>query len=267
MPQFRTSDDVTLAYTDEGDGTAVVLVAGFLAAATSRHLTTRALLDAGYRVIGFDRRNHGASEAPAHGQRLARHGKDLHELLDALGLDAAYLVGGSMGASSIWAYFDLFGYARCLGMVSVDQTPKMVSRDGWANGFYGLTAENVGTFFDDGIPATGRGMGMDKTLASVMAIVEATGSNPMGADAAAPTTLPLLRDHAAADWRDVIARATCPVLLVAGAESPFWPSTHATDLTALNEDIQAVVLEGCGHPVNLDDPDAFNATLLRFLAG
>lgn len=267
MPQFRTSDDVTLAFTDEGDGTAVVLVAGFLAAATSWHFTTRALLDAGYRVIEFDRRNHGASEAPTYGQRLSRHGKDLHELLTALELDRAYLVGGSMGASAIWAYFDLFGYARCLGMVSVDQTPKMVSRDGWENGFYGLRAENVGTFFDDGIPPTGRGMAMDKTIAGVMAIVEATGSNPMGTDAADPTTLPLLRDHAAADWRDVIARATCPVLLIAGAESQFWPTAHATGMSTLNEEVEAVVLEGCGHPVNLDDPDAFNATLLRFLAG
>lgn len=267
MPQFRTTDDVTLSYTDEGEGVAVVLVAGFLAAATSWHFTIRALVDAGYRVIAFDRRNHGESEAPGHGQRLARHGKDLDELLDALGIDQAYLVGGSMGASAIWAYLDLFGYARCLGMVSVDQSPKMVNRDGWENGFYGLTADNVGTFFDHGIPPTGKGIGMDKTIAGVTAIAAATGSNPMGSDAAAATTLPLLREHAAADWRDVITRATCPVLLVAGAGSQFWPSSHATEMATLNEKVDAVVLEGCGHPVNLDDPDQFNAILLRFLAG
>jgi pimeloyl-ACP methyl ester carboxylesterase len=88
----------------------------------------------------------------------------------------------------------------------------------------------------------------------------------MGADAAAPTTLPLLREHAAADWRDVVARATCPVLLVAGEDSQFWPASHATDMAALNEEVEAVVLEGCGHPVNIDDPAAFNATLLSFLA-
>lgn len=107
---------------------------------------------------------------------------------------------------------------------------------------------------------------MDRTIAGVTAIAAATGSNPMGTDAAAPTTLPLLRDHAAADWRDVVVRASCPVLLVAGAESQFWPAAHATDLAALNEDVEAVVLEGCGHPANIDDPEAFDATLLRFLA-
>ena len=62
------------------------------------------------------------------------------------------------------------------------------------------------------------------------------------------------------------SRATCPVLLVAGEDNQFWPASHATDMAARNEEVEAVVLEGCGHPVNIDDPAAFNATLLRFLA-
>lgn len=265
MSTFRTSDGVSLSFTDEGEGPAVVLVAGFLAAASSWHPTTQPLVDAGFRVVALDRRNHGASEKPAHGQRLARHGKDLHELLDALGLDEAFLVGGSMGASTIWAYLDLFGYARCRGMVSVDQTPKMVNRDGWDAGFYGLTAENVGTFFDAGIPPTGRGAGLEKAMATVTAIMAATGSVPLGGNAADPVTMPLLRDHAAADWRDVVTRATCPVLMVAGAESQYWPSAHATLMADQGEHVEAVVLEGCGHPVNLDEPELFTETLLRFL--
>jgi len=40
MPQFRSTDEGALAYTDEGDGTPVVLVAGFLVAATSRHTSS-----------------------------------------------------------------------------------------------------------------------------------------------------------------------------------------------------------------------------------
>jgi non-heme chloroperoxidase len=113
---------------------------------------------------------------------------------------------------------------------------------------------------------TRRGIDMDKTIAGVTAIAAATGSNPMGGDAAAATTLPLLREHAAADWRDVLARATCRMLLVAGAGSQLWPSSCATEMAAVNEKVEAVVLDGCGQAVNLDDPGAFNATLLRFLA-
>jgi non-heme chloroperoxidase len=110
MPEFQTSDRVRLSYTDKGDGPPAVLVAGFKASTATWYFTENALLQAGYRVIGFDRRNHGASEEPPYGQRLSRHGKDLHELLDWLSVDAAHLIGGSMGASCIWSYFDLFGY-------------------------------------------------------------------------------------------------------------------------------------------------------------
>ena len=82
-------------------------------------LTTSALLDAGYCVIGFDRRNHGASESPTHGQRLsARQGPP--RAADGTRRRRRVPGRGSMGASAIWAYFDLFGYARCLGTVSVD---------------------------------------------------------------------------------------------------------------------------------------------------
>lgn len=265
MPQFQTSDDVTLAYTDEGVGTPVILVAGFTAPATSWYFQEQALLAAGYRVIGFDRRNHGLSETPTHGQRLSRHGKDLHELLDALGLDAAYLVGGSMGASAIWAYLDLFGYDRCLGMASVDQTPKMLNADGWDNGFYGLTPENVGTFFEAGIPQTGRGLGIEKTLVGLSAMAAAIGAMPVMGDAADPVTRPLLQDHAAADWRDVLVRSTVPILMIAGADSQYWPSDHATWMAKENPLVSAVVIDACGHAANFDEPDAVNRALLAFV--
>ena len=64
MPTFRTTDDVTLAYTDEGQGRPVVLVHGYTAPATAWVLTVDALLAAGYRAIAFDRRAHGESETP-----------------------------------------------------------------------------------------------------------------------------------------------------------------------------------------------------------
>ena len=92
---------------------------------------------------------------------MARHGKDLHDALTQLDLGPVVLVGGSMGASAIWAYVDLFGTDGVRGIVSIDQTPKMINTEDWPYGFYGLTPANSGTFFDEGIPATGRGRTVD----------------------------------------------------------------------------------------------------------
>src|SRR3954452_12460076 len=216
MATITTSDGVRLNYVDEGAGTPVVLIAGFAAPLETWELQRQALRAEGYRVIGLDRRSHGGSDKPAYGQRMSRHGKDVHDVLDALGLDDVVLVGGSMGASTIWAYCDLFGSGRLRGIVSVDQTPRMVNDQSWAYGFYGLDKTNIGTFFDDGIPDTGRGLRADR-MAGIGRVVAALGDRvPPFADPRAPETRPLLQNHAEADWRDVIARVESPALFLAG---------------------------------------------------
>ena len=182
-----------------------------------------------------------------HQQRLARHGKDLHELLDALGLEEAFLVGGSMGASSIWAYLDLFGYARCLGMVSrrpdaQDAEPRRLGQR--------VLRAHAGEHRDlprrrDPADRPRRGDGQDHRRGDRdrrSDRIEPDGRRSLRG----PIALPLLRERSGrlAGRR---ARATLPVAPRRGARAQFWPAAHATAMAALNEDVEAVVLEGCGH--------------------
>lgn len=94
MTSVTTSDGVHLHVTDEGSGPTVVLIAGFMAPATTWAFQIDALTAAGYRAVCIDRRSHDLSDAPAIGQRMARHGKDVHDALTALDLDDVVLVGG-----------------------------------------------------------------------------------------------------------------------------------------------------------------------------
>ena len=265
MATMVTSDGVELHYTDDGDGPPVVLLAGFCAPAESWEFQRRALVAGGHRVLALDRRSHGRSQAPAYGQRMARHGKDVADFLTALALTDVALVGGSMGGSTIWAYADLFGTERLRAIVTVDQTPKMISDDTWDHGFYGLTWDNSGTFFDDGIPQTGKGRPGDR-LEGFAKLVELLGAPPPFADGSAPPMRALLRDHAHQDWRDVAARLTVPALYLAGRDSQFWPCEHAVDLAATNDLATALVIEDAGHAANIDQPDATNAAILEFLS-
>ena len=266
MPTFRTTDDVTLAYTDEGEGRPVVLVHGYTAPASSWALTVDALLAAGYRVITFDRRAHGESETPAHGQRMARHGRDLGELLAHLDLDHAAVVGASMGGNTFWAYVDQFGPARLRAAVIVDQTPKMLNAEGWEYGFYGYDRSNAGTLFAEGVPDNGRGRTVDRSAAQMLRLVERLGGPPAFRDPTAPETLPLLEDHARQDWRDVVRRFPLPLLMLAGRESQVWPCEHAEAAVAGTPHGRALVIEDAGHAISFDQPDRFNEALLDFLA-
>lgn len=263
---ITTNDGVRLHVTDEGDGDAVVLIAGYTAPATSWAFQREALLDAGYRVVAIDRRNHGESDQVAHGQRIARHAQDVRQVLEALDVRDAVLVGGSMGASTIWSYVDLYGTDRVRAIVSIDQTPRMRNSDEWAYGYYGFDDSNCGTFFQGSIPQTGRGFTVEQQLVGLQRLVDKLGPKA-GAlrGGITPETLPLLFDHAQQDWRDVVERVEVPVLMLAGRDSQMWPCEHTTAMAERNPHVRAHVIEDCGHAANIDQPEAVNAAILEFL--
>jgi pimeloyl-ACP methyl ester carboxylesterase len=91
---------VTLAATDEGDGTPVVLLHGLTASQRYVVMGSSSLQRSGHRVVAYDARGHGSSSpAPAPGAySYAALCDDLVVVLDALGIERALLAGVSMGA-------------------------------------------------------------------------------------------------------------------------------------------------------------------------
>ena len=101
--QTFSSDGVSIAYFDVGDGEPMLCIHGF---ASTAHINwvypgwVETLTKAGRRVIALDNRGHGASEklyepAAYHTRIMA---EDARRLLDHLGLDRADVLGYSMGA-------------------------------------------------------------------------------------------------------------------------------------------------------------------------
>ncbi|MDP3329898.1 alpha/beta fold hydrolase [Parvibaculum sp.] len=101
--EFFESDGLRLAYFAEGEGTPIVLAHGFASTHRVNWITTgwsRALMEAGFRVIMPDMRGHGESDKPheAEDYTLSAMAADLVALLDHLGEPGADLMGYSMGA-------------------------------------------------------------------------------------------------------------------------------------------------------------------------
>ncbi|MGW2252870.1 alpha/beta fold hydrolase [Kitasatospora sp. NPDC001660] len=265
MPRITTDDGVSLHYYDDGVGQPVVLVPGYGASADDWALQWEPLRAAGHRVISLDRRWSGQSDRPWWGQRIARHGKDLDELLTRLDLYDVIAVGQSMGASTIWAYTSLCGTGRLAGIATIDQTPKMLNTPDWPHGFYGLTEQNLGTLFATPEAfATGHGRPWPDP-AELDARLKAAGGR--GAESLITLdTHALLLDHSRQDWRDEVTRARVPVLVIAGADSQFWPSAHAEATAALNLRAAAAVIPDAGHTTHVDQPAAVNEQLIAFFA-
>lgn len=268
MPHLTSSDGVRLNVLEAGDpsGRPVLLVAGFKAPATSWRPQIAALAGAGHRVLALDRRGHGGSEiGPDGSHSMDRHGADIADAIAQLGLEDATLVGQSMGGNAVWALAAADRLAGVRDIVIVDQTPKMINSDDWAFGFYGYDASNADTYFATGIPDPGRHSIASKGPVRVARLLRAIDRSAVKAGFTA-AELELLNDHAHRDWRPAIRSARVPALFVAGRESEFWPCEHAAAAASLAVDGSSAVIEKAGHATNLEQPRAFNAGLLRWLA-
>src|SRR5205823_10178523 len=87
---------IEIYYEDHGAGQPVVLIHGYPLSGRAWDKQVPALLEAGYRVITYDRRGFGQSSQPVTGYDYNTFAADLHTLLDHLDLRDAVLVGHSM---------------------------------------------------------------------------------------------------------------------------------------------------------------------------
>ncbi|MFO7251128.1 MAG: alpha/beta hydrolase [Actinomycetes bacterium] len=103
---------VEIYYEDHGSGRPVVLIHGYPLTGDSWEKQTAALLDAGYRVITYDRRGFGRSSRPTSGYDYDTFTTDLTALLNVLDLRDAILVGFSMGTGEVGRYLATQGADR-----------------------------------------------------------------------------------------------------------------------------------------------------------
>ena len=109
------SKPVKLHYQDFGEGAPVVLIHGWPLSGRTWEPQVADLVNAGFRVITYDRRGFGASSQPWSGYDYDSLARDLNELITELELQDVSLVGFSMGGGEVARYIGTYGAAfiRC----------------------------------------------------------------------------------------------------------------------------------------------------------
>ncbi|MGU3626059.1 alpha/beta fold hydrolase [Comamonas sp. C24C] len=110
-----SSRPLKLHYQDFGSGPPVVLIHGWPLSGRTWEPQVADLVDAGFRVIAYDRRGFGASSQPWGGYDYDSLARDLNELITELELEKVCLVGFSMGGGEVARYIGTYGTAfiRC----------------------------------------------------------------------------------------------------------------------------------------------------------
>ncbi len=254
-----------------GTGRPVVLIHGWPLSGASWNLQVPALVNAGYRVITYDRRGFGESDKPGGGYDYDTLTDDLDGLMEELDLRDATLVGFSMGGGEVARYASKIGEERLHSVVfAAAVTPAMLKTDDNPDGpltkakaesmTADLTADRE-TFFDQ---FTTQFFSVNGTLeVSEMQRKEAIELCQQSDQKAA---LKCMASFGSEDFRPDLQAITVPTLVLHGdgdAIVPFEGSGARTHAAIAHSEL--VVIAGAPHGCNTSHPDEFNAALLAFL--
>jgi non-heme chloroperoxidase len=267
----ENSGNIDLYYEDHGTGKPVVLVHGWPLSGRSWERQVPALLDAGYRVITYDRRGFGDSSKPVSGYNYDTLASDLHKLVTKLDLRDAALVGFSMGGGEVARYLGTYGTERVRRAVFIASIPpfllKTPDNPGGVDGsiFDGIKkaiaadrpaflSKFLADFYN--VDILGGKLVSDQVVQMNWNI--AAGASPKGTLDCVPAWL--------TDFRNDLQRIDVPTLVIHGDADRILPLAATGKRT--HEAIKGrrlVVVEGGPHGLTWTHAERVNHELLTFL--
>ena len=267
----ENSSDIEIYYEDHGAGQPVVLIHGYPLSGRAWDKQVPVLLEAGYRVITYDRRGFGKSSQPVVGYDYDTFAADLNTLLEYLDLRCAVLVGHSMGTGEVTRYLGRYGSARVAKGVLVSPIPPYLLQtsdnpdgvpqslfDGFAQAARADTPAWMKGFLDTFYNVD--------TLRGTLVSDQAFQASWNLAVSASATAAVACIGTWTTDFRDDLPQIDVPVLVVQGDADQVLPlGKTGQRLPGLIKDVQLVVVEGGPHAIAWTHAGQVNTALLDFI--
>lgn len=272
--QVATENDlpIELHYEDVGEGKPVVLIHGWPLSGRSWEKQVPALVEAGYRVITYDRRGFGQSSQPWNGYEYDTFAADLHALLEHLDVHDATLVGFSMGGGEVARYIGNYGTSRLAGAVFAGAVPPYLYK----------TDDNPDGGMDDaGIEGMEAGVKKDRlafledfthnffTANDKLLVSESFRlyAKQIASFASPKGTLDCIGAFSRTDFREDLKKIDVPTLILHGDTDAIVPLEVSGQRThEAIENSQLVVIKGAPHGFNATHAEQFNEALIDFLS-
>lgn len=268
----ENSGNIDLYYEDHGTGKPVVLIHGWPLSGASWEKQVPVLLDAGYRVITYDRRGFGDSGKPVSGYNYDTLAEDLHKLITKLDLRDITLVGFSMGGGEVARYLGVHGSERVSSAVFMSAIPPFLLKtpdnpEGVDNSVFegikqAIKADRpafLSGFLSDfyNVDLFGGKKISDEAVRLSWNI--AAGASPQGTLDCVSAWL--------TDFRSDLKRIDIPALVIHGDADRIVPFSNSGKRTPeFVKGSKLVVVAGGPHGVNWTHAEKVNQELLAFLA-
>jgi pimeloyl-ACP methyl ester carboxylesterase len=268
----ENSTPVELYYEDHGSGSPVVLIHGWPLNGASWEKQVRALLDAGHRVITYDRRGFGRSSKPGIGYDYDTFASDLDKLLKKLNLKKVALVGFSMGSGEVTRYLAKYGSARVRKAVLIGTLgPYLVKTADNPEGVDAKVFDDIKAAIHKDRPAflmefLKNFYNYDVTGGTLVSerVLEDNWNVAVGASSIATVACV---DCWIEDFRKNLSKNTVPTLILHGdADRILPPDATSRRQAKMIKNVKFVELPGGPHGVLWTHADRINSELVKFLA-
>jgi len=258
MP-YHDIDGLRIHYQVHGSGPAVLLLHGMGSCAEDWPFQFATLADR-YTVLACDLRGHGQTDAPRGPYTIGQMADDVAGLLAGLEVDAAHVVGLSLGGLVAQALaIDRPARVHSLVLVNTFARLRPQGLRGWAYllsralamAFGGLEAQAD-------VVARGVFPHPEQEPLRQMAAARLKANDPAAYRA-------VMRAVMRFDSRRDLARIGVPTLVIAGADDTTVSLAAKRELAARIAGARLEVLVDSGHASPLDRPEAFNRLLVEFL--
>jgi pimeloyl-ACP methyl ester carboxylesterase len=263
-------------YRTVGEGPAVVIVHGMLNSSRHwRHVAT-ALAGAGHRVIVPDLIGHGDSATPRGDYSIGAHAAVIRDLLAALDVESATVVGHSLGGGIAMQFFYQFpDQVERLALVSSGGLGREVSpllRGAALPGASALLWAAAHRRTLAGLSAVAGALGDRRPAAAMQLRTVVRALAPLQAAGSRSAFLQTLRSVIDVHGQHVSAMdrlyllGPVPTLIVWGGRDGTIPEAHGRAAHAAIPHSRFELLERAAHFPNLEDPDGLADALLRWIA-
>src|SRR5260221_9483796 len=213
-----------------------------------------------FRVLTFDTRGHGRSDAPEGDYTMDMLADDAHSLMRALRIRSAHFAGLSMGG--------MIGQALTLRHpLLIDSLMIAASTSRWPADAIDMFAQRAATAVRSGMSAL-----VDATLArwftpefhksdvdAVARVGDMILHTPVAGYVGCSDAIPRI------NMTERLREITCPILVIVGDRDPGTPVAMSQAIHDNAPESELVIIERAAHLSNVEQPVAFNWALRRFL--
>jgi len=272
MPKLNVAKDVDIFYVDYGTGRPVVLIHGWPLSHKAWESQIAALVDAGFRVIAYDRRGFGKSSAPGEGYDYDTFASDLNQIMTQLDLREAGLVGFSMGGGEVVRYLSTYGSDRVRKAVLVASIiPLVAQKDDNPNGVPQNVFDDILRALKTNRPAFLTGFG--KNFYNYSEDKQTVTPEQLHYDwSIAVHASPIATIGAAKAWMDTDFREESknikvPTLIIHGDSDNTVPiATSADQAAKIIPNNEYKIYKDGAHGLNVTHADQLNKDLIAFLS-